>query len=59
MMTDDTGYFICFDSFDNSYVATLLLNSYKMQEFLKNLSFQDAKRPFTKQVLRKIDFDNE
>lgn len=57
MMTDDTGYFICFNSFENAYVATVLLNSYKMQEFLKNLSFQDAKRPFTKQLLSKIDFD--
>lgn len=57
VMTDDTSYFICFDSYDMAYVAILLLNSTKVQEFLSNIAFIDAKRPYTKKVLERIDFD--
>ena len=55
-MTDDTSYFICFDSYDLAYVAMLLLNSKKVQGFLKSITFLDAKRPYTKKVLERIDF---
>ncbi len=57
VMTDDTSYFICFDSYDLAYVAMLLLNSEKVQSFLTSTAFLDAKRPYTKQVLERIDFD--
>ena len=57
VMTDDTSYFICFDSYDMAYVAMLLLNSEKVQGFLKSIAFLDAKRPYTKKVLERIDFD--
>lgn len=57
VMTDDTSYFICFDNYDMAYVAMLLLNSSKVQGFLKNIAFLDAKRPYTKKVLERIDFD--
>lgn len=57
VMTDDTSYFICFDSFDAAYVAMLLLNSKKVQEFLTSIAFLDAKRPYTKKVLQRIDFE--
>lgn len=56
VMTDDTSYFICFDSFDMAYVAMLLLNSKKVQEFLTSIAFLDSKRPYTKKVLERIDF---
>ena len=56
-MTDDTSYFICFDNYDMAYVAMLLLNSEKVQHFLANIAFLDAKRPYTKKVLERIDFD--
>lgn len=56
VMTDDTSYFICFDSYDMAYVAMLLLNSKKVQGFLKSIAFLDAKRPYTKKVLKRIDF---
>ncbi|MCI8549701.1 MAG: methyltransferase [Lachnospiraceae bacterium] len=56
VMTDDTSYFICFDKYDMAYVAMLILNSVKVQEFLKSIAFLDAKRPFTKKVLERIDF---
>lgn len=32
VMTDDTSYFICFDSYNMAYVAMLLLNDKKVQE---------------------------
>lgn len=56
VMTDDTSYFICFDNFDMAYVAMLLLNSKKVQNFLTSIAFLDAKRPYTKKVLERIDF---
>lgn len=56
VMTDDTSYFICFESFDMAYVAMLLLNSEKVQEFLASIAFSDAKRPYTKKVLERLDF---
>ena len=57
VMTDDTSYFICFDSYDMAYVAMLLLNSERVQNFLMSIAFLDAKRPYTKKVLERIDFN--
>ena len=57
VMTDDTSYFICFDNYDMAYVAMLLLNSKKVQRFLTSIAFLDAKRPYTKKILERIDFD--
>ena len=56
VMMDDTCYFISFSSFDMAYVAMLLLNSPKVQEFLINVAFLDSKRPYTKKILKRIDF---
>ncbi len=57
VMTDDTSYFICFDKYDMAYAAMLLLNSEKVQKFIMSIAFLDAKRPYTKKVLERIDFD--
>lgn len=57
VMADDTSYFICFDSYDMAYVAMLLLNSERVQNFLMSIAFLDAKRPYTKKVLERIDFN--
>ncbi len=57
VMTDDASYFIGFDNYDMAYVAMLLLNSSKVQGFLTSIAFLDAKRPYTKKVLERIDFD--
>lgn len=57
VMTDDTSYFICFNSYDMAYVAMLLLNSERVQNFLISIAFLDAKRPYTKKVLERIDFN--
>ncbi len=57
VMIDDTSYFICFDSYDMAYTAMLLLNSEKVQKFLTSIAFLDTKRPYTKKVLERIDFN--
>ncbi len=56
VMTDDTSYFICFPTYNTAYTAMLILNSEKVQQFLLTHTFLDAKRPFTKKVLERIDF---
>ncbi len=57
IMTDDTSYFICFPTYDTAYVAMLILNSTRVQQFLSTIAFMDAKRPYTKKVLDRIDFN--
>lgn len=56
VMLDDTCYFISFDRYDPAYVAMLLLNSKRVQTFLKSITFLDSKRPWSKKVLKRIDF---
>lgn len=56
VMTDDTCYFLSFDTYDMAYTAMLILNSNMVQEFLKSIAFIDSKRPYTKKVLDRIDF---
>ena len=57
VMLDDTCYFICFDNFNDAYVAMLYLNNERVQRFLEGISFKDSKRPYTKKVLIRIDFN--
>ena len=56
VMADDTSYYIGFDSYDMAYVSMLLLNSRPVQAFLTSIVFLDAKRPYTKKVLERLDF---
>ena len=55
VMTDDTSYFICFDNFNMAYTAMLLLNSDRVRNFLDSIVFFDAKRPYTKKVLERMN----
>ena len=56
IMPDDTTYFIGFEDYELAYTAMIYLNTEKVQDFLKRLSFSDTKRPFTKKILSRIDF---
>ena len=56
VMTDDTTYFVGFKNFTAAYAAMLFLNSSPVQEFLTTTAFLDAKRPYTKKILERIDF---
>lgn len=57
VMVDDTSYFLSFDNYSNAYTCMLLLNSPKVQDFLLSISFQDAKRPYTKKILQRLDLN--
>jgi len=48
VMVDDTCYYISFDKYEIAYVAMLVLNSPLIRSFLMDISFHDAKRPYTK-----------
>lgn len=56
VMVDDTAYYICFDRAEDAYVAMLALNAPVVQQYLLSIAFLDAKRPWTKKVLERLDF---
>jgi hypothetical protein len=54
-MLDDTCYLIGFDKIEFAVYALILLNSDTTMQFLQSVTFADAKRTFTKDVLMRID----
>ncbi len=58
VMLDDTCYFIGFDKIEYAVYAIILLNSKITEEFLKSITFTDAKRIFTKDLLMRLDLLN-
>ena len=56
VMLDDTCYFLSFDDKKNAIITTALLNSDVAQNFLKSIAFLESKRPYTKEILKRIDF---
>jgi len=57
IMMDDTCYFLSFDSVENATITLALLNSPVCTDFLKSVAFLDSKRPYTKDVLQRIDLE--
>ncbi len=55
VMLDDTCYLIGFDRIEFAIYSLILLNSKTVMQFLKSITFADAKRTFTKDVLMRID----
>lgn len=55
LMLDDTCYLLGFDNLEYAAYTTILLNSKKAKELLQAISFSDAKRTFTKDILMRID----
>jgi hypothetical protein len=55
VMLDDTCYLIGFDNIEFAVYALMLLNSDIAMRFLQSITFADAKRTFTKDVLMRID----
>ncbi|MEI6137618.1 MAG: hypothetical protein WCP85_00050 [Mariniphaga sp.] len=55
VMLDDTCYLIGFDKIEFAVYALILLNSGATMQFLQSVTFADAKRTFTKDVLMRID----
>jgi len=58
VMLDDTCYFIGFDRIEYAVYSIILLNSKATEAFLKSITFFDAKRVFTKDLLMRIDLLN-
>ena len=56
-MLDDTCYFISFDKLKEAQICTILLNSNPVKDFVKSLAFINAKRPYTKDILMRIDLN--
>ncbi len=56
IMLDDTCYFLGFDEIEFAIYTMILLNLEITIEFLKSITFSDAKRVFTKDVLMRVDF---
>lgn len=54
-MLDDTCYMIGFDNIEYAAYSMILLNSEKAEDFLKSITFPDAKRIFTKDGLMRVD----
>lgn len=55
VMLDDTCYLIGFDKIEYAVYTLILLNSDTTVQFLQSVTFADAKRTFTKDVLMRID----
>ncbi|MCH8011121.1 MAG: hypothetical protein IIA61_04105 [Candidatus Marinimicrobia bacterium] len=55
IMFDDTIYFMSFDDLSEAVIFWTVLNSDQVKEFLKSITFIDAKRPYTKGNLMRID----
>jgi len=55
VMLDDTCYLLGFDKIEFAVYALILLNSNTTVQFLQSVTFSDAKRTFTKDVLMRID----
>lgn len=55
VMLDDTCYMLGFDKLEFAVYSLLLLNSETTVQFLQSITFADAKRTFTKDVLMRID----
>lgn len=55
IMLDDTCYLLGFDKLEFAAYALILLNSEKSKELLRAITFPDAKRTFTKDILMRID----
>lgn len=55
VMLDDTCYLLGFDKIEFAVYTLILLNSEITMQFLQSVTFSDAKRTFTKDVLMRID----
>ncbi len=55
VMFDDTCYFLPFEDEREARVVAEVLNSQICQEFLASLTFTDSKRPFTVELLQRLN----
>ena len=52
---DDTCYYLSFKNYEKALFICTMLNSDLVKEFLDSIAFYNTKRPFTKDILMRID----
>lgn len=57
IMLDDTCYLLGFDNITEAVFVWAILNSVHVQKLLASITFLDAKRPYTKDVLMRLDIN--
>jgi hypothetical protein len=57
LMLDDTCYFIGFENIAEAVFVWAILNSGHIQRLLASITFLDAKRPYTKDILMRLTID--
>lgn len=55
VMLDDTCNFLSFSRYQDALLTFLILNSRIVQQFLESITFVDSKRPYTIEILKRID----
>lgn len=55
IMLDDTCYYLGFDRYQDALFTASLLNCAPVRKFLESVVFTDAKRPYTKETLMRVD----
>ncbi|MED0675494.1 hypothetical protein ABEV55_03215 [Aneurinibacillus thermoaerophilus] len=55
VMLDDTCYFLSFNDYNTAIFTFAVLNSEVVKDFLSGVVFLDEKRPYTKDLLMRID----
>ncbi len=55
LMLDDTCYFLSFNKYLDAVFTMLILNSEIVQKCLQSIVFLDTQRPYTKDVLMRLD----
>ena len=58
VMLDDTCYLLGFSKLEYAIYTVILLNSNRTKQFLESITFSDAKRVFTKDILMRLDILN-
>ena len=56
VLFDDTCYYLSFQNYSEALFTCTVLNTNTIIDFLKSIVFIDSKRPFTKEVLMRINF---
>ncbi|MHA1367667.1 MAG: hypothetical protein ACTSP5_14825 [Candidatus Heimdallarchaeota archaeon] len=57
VIVDDTSYYLGFETYKEALFVATALNSKLSQEFFESIVFLDAKRPFTKEMLMRLDIN--
>ncbi len=58
VILDDTSYFLFFDKMMDAFFTWVFLNFPDVKEFLSSLVFINAKRPYTKEILMRLNYGN-